>query len=71
MKTIELVRGRRIENIAIFLCACAPARADFNGIWIRARYATTKPRDIVAYYRRKSDERSWRGQAKAAREGSR
>jgi hypothetical protein len=70
VKTLNLIPGQRIENVAVRLCALAPARAAFNGIWIRAKYATTKARDIVAYYRRCSDERLWRGLGKADRAAS-
>ena len=69
MKTIGLLPGQRIETVARVLCCAAPARADFNGIPLRARYATTKPRDIVASYWRKVCERSWAAQARSQRKG--
>lgn len=50
MRTIDLLPGTTIEDAALMLVAAAPARADFNGIRIRAKYATTNPRDIAAQY---------------------
>ena len=62
MKTIELLWGTGIETAAHKLVRNAPACADFNGVRLRARHATTRPRDIVAHYHRQSEERSiiWR-----------
>jgi len=59
MRTIDLLAGTDIRDAAALLVASAPACADFNGIRIRARFATTNPRDIVAMYWRLSDERSY------------
>ncbi len=52
MKTIDFSKhvGMRIERAAQFLVDHAPARGLFNGVEIRARYATTHPRDIVNEY---------------------
>lgn len=58
MKTIELLAGTHIVTAAAHLVAHAPARADFNGITIRARYATTKPSDIVSRFRYLCDLRA-------------
>lgn len=57
MQTYDLLPGTRIDDAATFLVQHAPARADFNGIALRARYATTRPGDLAAYYSRKMDER--------------
>lgn len=69
MQTIELSPGTTIENAARQLVGGAPARADFNGIRIRARYATTNPRDIVAQYHRDSEFRGivWRNSPEGRR----
>ena len=56
MKTIELIAGTDIATAARMLVANAPARATFNDIPIRAKYATTKPHDVVARYHRLCDE---------------
>ena len=52
MKTIDFSQhvGMRIERAARLLVDNAPARGIFNGVEIRARYATTHPRDIVNEY---------------------
>lgn len=50
MQTIELTAGTTIHHAARMLRAAAPARAVFNDIPIRARYATTRPEDIVKQY---------------------
>ncbi len=50
MTHLDLLPGDSIDRAAVMLVRHAPARADFNGVAIRARYATTKPRDIVARY---------------------
>jgi len=50
MQTIELTAGTTIHHAARMLRANAPARAIFNDIPIRARYATTRPEDIVKQY---------------------
>lgn len=52
MKTLDLTVGTTIENAALKLVKQAPSRADFNGIIVRAKYATTQPADIVTQYRR-------------------
>lgn len=59
MQTIDLLAGTDIDRAAAMLVASAPARADFNGITIRARYATTKPSDIAAGFRRVCAARSY------------
>lgn len=58
MKTIQLRLGQSIESGARELCAQAPARADFNGIMLRARYATTRPEDVAMEYGRRSRAQS-------------
>ena len=50
MRSIIFTAGTSIDNAARALVSNAPARGEFNGIAIRARYATTNPRDIVARY---------------------
>lgn len=50
MQTLIPIAGTRIEDAAAMLVAHAPARATFNGIPIRARYATTRPEDIVRHF---------------------
>ena len=57
MKTIEIMAGTHIEKAAEILCNFAPARATFNGIEIRARYATTRAADLVATWTRRNDAR--------------
>ncbi len=57
MQTIELLAGTSINQAADMLVAAAPARAMFNDIPIRAKYATTNPRDIVNQYLWASDIR--------------
>jgi hypothetical protein len=69
MKTIKLSLRSSIETEVKRLVANAPARATFAGITLRARYATTRPQDIVEYWRRIADERSARTWAKILREG--
>lgn len=56
MKTIEFYPGTNIDEAAEALVRQAPAAAMFNGIRLRARYATTSPRDIVAQFQRNLDE---------------
>ena len=51
MQTIDINAGTSIHGAARALCAQAPARATFNEIPIRARYATTRPEDVVKQYR--------------------
>lgn len=58
MQTIDIIAGTRIEDAAALLVARAPACAEFNGLRIRARYATTRPVDIVAKFFRDSETRS-------------
>ncbi len=58
MQTITFNAGSHIEDVAATLVANAPARTDFNGITLRARYATTQARDIVAHMIWRSDLRS-------------
>lgn len=69
MQTIDLLPGTSIDRAAALLVASAPARADFNGVPIRARYATTRPRDIIAHFLRLSDERTvrWRNSVEGKR----
>ncbi len=55
---IDALLGGHVEEMARQLVAHAPAVCDFNGIRIRARYATTRPADIVAYYMRCLSENS-------------
>lgn len=52
MKDIENMvdPGMRIARVAALLVQNAPARVAVNGVTMRARYATTKPRDIEAQY---------------------
>lgn len=52
MKTIDFSAhvGMRIDRAAQLLVDNAPARGLFNGVSIRARYATTHPRDLVNEY---------------------
>jgi hypothetical protein len=57
MKRLEFLAGTRINEAAHELVLHAPACADFNGITIRARYATTNPSDIVAKFTRDTDNR--------------
>jgi hypothetical protein len=57
MKTIE-IRYRTIEDAATLLVKSAPAKGDFYGVPLRARYATTRPTDIVGHYRRIIAERA-------------
>lgn len=59
MQTINLTPGTTIDRAAKMLVANAPARADFNGIPIRARYATTRAADIVRHYEIRSDLRAY------------
>ncbi len=49
-RTIDLTPGMRIEEAAHLLVANAPAKAVFNDIPIRAKYATTRPSDIVRQF---------------------
>lgn len=55
MQTIDLLPGTGIEDAAKLLVASQPARATFNDIPIRARYATTRPEDIVRHYHIRMD----------------
>ncbi len=65
MQTIELTVGTTIHRAARMLVAAAPARAVFNDIPIRARYATTRPEDIVNQYHWDDDIRCIRYQNSA------
>lgn len=58
MRTIDILPGTDIEHAAQILCAHAPARFNFNGIEVKARYATTRPADLVIAWRRKMDARA-------------
>lgn len=51
MKTID-IRFLRLEEAAAALVAAAPARGDYYGIVMRARFSTTLPTDVLAQYRR-------------------
>ncbi len=59
MTVFDFLPGTSIGNAAQAMVDSAPSRTTFNEIPLRARYATTLPRDIVAHYRRKCDERFW------------
>lgn len=59
MQTIDLTPGTTIDRAAKMLVAKAPARADFNGIPIRARFATTRPEDVERHYLIRSDLRAY------------
>lgn len=59
MKTIYIPPWTTIERAAKTLVAKAPACADFNGIRIRARYATTRPEDVERHYQIRDDMRSY------------
>lgn len=50
MRQIECMPGDHIETVARKLVAHAPARAMFNDIPIRAKYATTCAADVVREY---------------------
>lgn len=71
MKTIEFYPGTNIDEAAEALVRQAPAAAMFNGIRLRARYATTSPRDIVAQFQRNLDEQHIRWTNSAAGKRSR
>ena len=58
MRTIELLAGTSIQKAAETLVQHAPAAGDFNGVRIRARYATTRPTDIVREYRSRCELRA-------------
>lgn len=58
MMNIELNVGTSIAEAAAMLVRNAPAAADFNGIRIRARFATTRPVDLVRHYHAEMDRRS-------------
>lgn len=58
MKTIE-IKYKSLVDAAALLVANAPARGDFWGVPLQARYATTNPADIVAHYERKVRESGW------------
>ena len=57
MQTID-IRWKTIEDAAVLLAANAPARGDYYGTPLRARYATTRPADIVAQYNRTIEARA-------------
>lgn len=71
MKTIEFYAGTRIDEAAEALVHLAPAAAMFNGIRVRARYATTKPQDIVAQFERDQTAAAIRWETSAAGKRSR
>jgi len=57
MQTID-IRFMRLEDAAALLVANAPARGDYWGTTMRAKYATTRPADLVTQYRRTISERA-------------
>lgn len=60
MKTLDFRPGTHIDAAIAYLVDHAPARTEFNGVWIRARYATTKAVDVAARYQRLCEDRSYR-----------
>ena len=58
MQTID-IRYKHIDDAALLLIANAPAKADYFGFTIRAKYATTKPADVVAQYKRTIQSAAW------------
>jgi hypothetical protein len=53
MQTIIFTCGTNINEAIAALCAHSGAtRGDFNGITLRARYATTRPTDVLIEFRR-------------------
>lgn len=62
MKRLEFDAGTHVKEAANALVANAPARADFNGVTMRARYATTRPDDVVNQWRRTFEQKAeeWR-----------
>lgn len=58
MRTID-IKFLTIEDAARRLVESAPARGDFWGITMRARFSTTRPADIIAQYRRIVQRRAW------------
>jgi hypothetical protein len=67
MRTID-IRYRDINEAAAMLVAAAPARGDYWGVSLRARYATTRAADVVAQYTRTVRERAWAYGARVPRE---
>lgn len=57
MRTVEIIPGTSLRVAAARIVAAAPACAVFCGIPIRARYATTRPEDIVKQYEWNDDIR--------------
>lgn len=58
MQKVDIRFAGSIENAARALVNSAPARGDYWGVPLRARYATTRPADVVAYYERIIQERA-------------
>ena len=58
MKTIE-IKYDYLHEAAAKLVANAPARGNYWGIQLRARYATTRAADIEAHYKRILAERAY------------
>jgi hypothetical protein len=58
MRTIDFLAGTPIEQASRLLVENAPARGVFNEIPLRARYATTRPEDIVRHYHWRLELRS-------------
>lgn len=60
MQTIHIkYKHPEIEDFAATLVAAAPARADYFGTVLRAKYATTRPADVVAQYHRTIRHGAW------------
>ena len=58
MRSVE-IKWLALDEAASTLVAKAPAKGDYFGIELRARYATTRPEDVVAQYHRTVQERAW------------
>lgn len=58
MQTID-IRFMRPGEAARALVSAAPARGDYWGVTMRAKYASTRPADVVEQYRRTVRERAW------------
>ncbi len=59
MKTIETVCGKGLSETIQRLIENAPAQTTFNGLRVRAKYATTKPMDVSTQYWRDWEMRSF------------
>lgn len=62
MREIVFDAGTNVDRAARMLVAHAPACGDFNGVRMRAKYATTRAHDVVKQWQRTFDEhaRLWR-----------